>query len=591
MDHLPTGIFWDPREPPPPGIPHYHHPTNLTLYGDGGGGITQTYRGQGAYAPAVAEAKVEHKRFPSLAVVVPAVQDETPLCLLVPLSVAINVRIVQDVAKVTATQLYFNDSDDPIEKSGYTFPLPAGCAVNAFSCRFGQNKTLRGHVRPKQEAMEEFAEALERRVTAGLLNEATPEIFNAMLGNIPANTKVKVEISFVMELKRRVAGDVHAKFDAMSLTIPTSIAPRYGDAPPDVHLDLASEGVSRGLSLRIHIDPCETTTKVSSPTHDVTVKRDAHRRDAQTWAELAGSFDAENGASADGNGGPVLVTLTAERTELGRDFVLDIQTELQEGHESAPRAILEIHPTHENQAAVMLTIPPRFLLSHTADTSCRARDGGDGEVIFLADRSGSMDDKMESLKSAMQFFLKGIPVHRKFNVWCFGSSYMNLWPKSAEYTEKSLKKALRFVDRDFKSDMGGTELLPAIRAIVAARDKSIRADVIVLTDGEVWRHDETIEFVREARQQSDGMLRLFALGVGDQVSHSLVQGLAAAGGGYSEIVPAHARDGWEDRVVAMTRAALTDHLDMEIEVQGVAEKDLQGRDNGRFAQSVPQSYS
>ncbi|KLU81007.1 hypothetical protein MAPG_00102 [Magnaporthiopsis poae ATCC 64411] len=583
MDSLPTGIFWDPREPPPPGVPHYGQPTNLTLNSHGGGRKMRNLHAQGTYAPMVAAAKVEHKRFPSFAVMVPAVRDETSLCLLVPLSVAIDVRIVQDVAKVTTTQLYFNDSDETIEKSGYTFPLPAGCAVSAFSCRFGQSKMLRGHVKPKQEAMEEFAGALKRRVTAGLLNEATPEIFNAMLGNIPANTKARVEISFVMELKRRVPGDIDAKSNTISLTIPTSLAPRYGDAPPDVHLDLASEGVSRGLSLRIHIETCEAVTKVSSPSHEVTVERGSRRRDAQTRTEPTGSFvDAENGASADGNGGPVVVTLTAERTELGRDFVLDIQTELQEGEDSTPKAILEIHPTLENQAAVMLTIPPRFLLSHTADTSCHARGGSDGEVIFLADRSGSMDDKMESLKSAMQFFLKGIPVHRKFNVWCFGSSYMNLWPKSAEYTEKSLQEALTFVERDFKADMGGTELLPAMQAIVASRDKSDRADVIVLTDGEVWRHDETIQFAREARQQSDGMLRLFTLGVGDQVSHSLVQGLATAGGGYSEIVPAHTRDGWEDRVVAMTRAALTDHLDMEIEFQGVAEQDLEGHEHGHM---------
>ncbi|KAL8365285.1 hypothetical protein RB595_004201 [Gaeumannomyces hyphopodioides] len=587
MADLPTGIFWDPREPIPPEIQQYYRP-EIQKRSRFPEAHTPSFNVVGARSinivndPAHCTTKPAPKagQYPTHTVVVPRGCGKPPLCVLVPLSISIEARVVHEVAKVTVTQLYFNDSERPIEKGGYTFPLPSGCAVNAFNCRVGQNRALRGQVKPKEEAAEAFEDALKRQEIAGLVSEATPEIFNVMLGNIPANTKVKVEISFVMELKRHLPGDSSVRLETTSLTIPTSIAPRYGDAPPDAHLDLASEGVSRGLSLRVKIDACETISKVSSPTHEATVERGVHRRVAQTWAELKGALDPGNEAAGDGKGGDVLVMLRTERVELGRDFVLDIQTELGEGQESVLKGILEVHPTHENQAAVMLTIPPRFLLSHTVDTASDARDGG--EVIFLADRSGSMGNKMESLKSAMQFFLKGIPVHRKFNVWCFGSSYTSLWPSSVEYTENSLLEALKFVDRDFKPNMGGTELLPAIQAIVAARDNSIRADIIVLTDGEVWRYDETMSFVSEARQKSEGMLRLFALGIGDQVSHALVEGIATSGGGYSEIVPSHALNSWEDRVVAMTQAALTDHLDLRIEIEGVVEKNLEGHEDGHL---------
>src|SRR5882757_2029579 len=85
-------------------------------------------------------------------------------------------------------------------------------------------------------------------------------------------------------------------------------------------------------------------------------------------------------------------------------------------------------------------------------------------------------------------------------------------------------------------------------------------DIVVLTDGEVWRLDDTIEFVRETRNDTRGMVRFFSLGVGNAVSHALVEGIAKAGGGYAEVVPAASQGGWEDRVVAMLEAALASHL-------------------------------
>lgn len=93
---------------------------------------------------------------------------------------------------------------------------------------------------------------------------------------------------------------------------------------------------------------------------------------------------------------------------------------------------------------------------------------------------------MASLKSAMQFFLKGIPEGRIFNVWCFGSNYTSWQPRSVEYTEATSKSALSWVKNYFPADMGGTELFSAMNAIVAARDKTLMTDVIVLTDGEAW---------------------------------------------------------------------------------------------------------
>jgi hypothetical protein len=160
----------------------------------------------------------------------------------------------------------------------------------------------------------------------------------------------------------------------------------------------------------------------------------------------------------------------------------------------------------------------------------------------------------------MAFFLNGIPPGRKFNIWCFGSGHTSLWRSSQDYSDQTLEAALTYVKWQFCANMGGTELLNALEQIVEARDQSRMADIVVLTDGEVWGLDQTIDFVQQTRIKTEGMVRFFALGVGNAVSHELVEGIAKAGGGYAEVIPAASQGGWEDRVVAMLRAALKGHI-------------------------------
>jgi len=522
-----AGIVWDPREPPPPellraGHGHFHH------------GVHHRRERRGRPAPRPAPPAPHHEEVADFVI------REPTRNILPPFSISLKAQIVQDTAKVTVTQLFWNKSDTIIGKGAYTFPLPSGCTVTEFSCRVGRNKIIRAKVKPKEEARQAFQNAINNNRTAGLLEQDTPEIFTTCLGNIPANTKLKAEISFITLLKHRFVDP----FSTTTLTIPTYIAGRYGTPPPEFQ-DATSTSIPQGLSIQIEVVAAENVPEILSKTHRITVERGVARRNVQNWEELAGAYGTNNVQTS-------LVMLEDGSAFLDKDLVLDIATEPQNGLE-APQAWLEEHPSFENHKAVMLTIPPSFMLGDEGAAQ-------DGEVLFVADRSGSMIDKMESLKSAMQFFLKGIPQGRKFNIWCFGTNHMSLWPKSVDYSNFTLQAALNFVSNSFRADMGGTELLPALEAIARARDPSCMTDIVVLTDGEVWRLNETLDFVQRTRSYSEGMVRLFALGVGNAVSHALVEGIAKAGGGYAEVIPAASKGGWEDRVVAMVRAALARHV-------------------------------
>jgi hypothetical protein len=81
-------------------------------------------------------------------------------------------------------------------------------------------------------------------------------------------------------------------------------------------------------------------------------------------------------------------------------------------------------------------------------------------------------------------------------------------------------------------------------------------DIIVLTDGQVWRLDDLLATVRDARKASGNRIRFFCLGIGKKVSHALVEGIASMGGGYAEVVPASEQNSWESKLLSMEAASV-----------------------------------
>ncbi|KAK0652451.1 von Willebrand factor type A domain-containing protein [Cercophora newfieldiana] len=492
--------------------------------------------------------------------------------VLPPLSISFDASIVQDTAKVSVTQTFWNDSRHPIKEASYTFPLPAGCSVTEFSCRIGTNRIIKGDVKPKKEARAAFDRHIRTKDTgAALLEENTPEVFTAFLGNIRSKTRIKVNIVYITVLKHRF-GD---RLGTTTLTIPTYIASRYGSAAGDAaedNMGNISTTVPDGLTLKIEIVESEKVRSIDSHTHNVAVERRLGKENADDFADLAGEADASKVEVA-------VVILASGSSFLDRDFVLDIVTEHRSAIEK-PQAWLEEHPTVQGHRALMLTLPSQFF-GHTRISSRKK-----GEILFLADRSASMEDKIDSLKSAMMFFLKGIPEGRKFNIWSFGSTYSSWMPESVNYTDANLNSALSYVRKRFRANKGGTEILPAVQAIVKARDRSMTTDVVILTDGQTWRLEQTLDYIQREHKRTEGRIRFFSLGIGDGVSHALVEGIAKAGGGYAEVVPSSIRDGWEDRVVGMLKAALTtEHLGplyLEFEY-----RDRKGKTKALNARSLP----
>jgi Vault protein inter-alpha-trypsin domain len=109
-------------------------------------------------------------------------------------------------------------------------------------------------VKPKSVADDEFADAVSKQRVAALPAELTPEIFETRLGNISPQTPVEVEIHYINTLKADLGGD------GVPVTIPTSVAPRYGIPPRSYRQPPASSSavVTSNSNLKIQV-------KVSAP--------------------------------------------------------------------------------------------------------------------------------------------------------------------------------------------------------------------------------------------------------------------------------------------------------------------------------------
>ncbi|KAJ1323857.1 von Willebrand factor A domain-containing protein 5 [Microdochium nivale] len=468
---------------------------------------------------------------------------------LAPISVSFKGQVAQDLALLTVSQTFENTTADTIPEARYTFPLTDNGIVTAFSCRVGTSKILRAKVKPKIEARRNFDKAKQEGRFAGLLEGQVAEVFTASLGNIPTNVRVKTELSFTVQLRTSLlAGKtVH------TLLIPIAIGPRYGTAPT---IDAGHHDQPDRFSLDVDVLGAHEAA-ITSPSHELEVTFHARTREAQRIENLAEDIGSSpNTAQEDSNALRVAhIKLRDVSTFRNKDLRIEIHRE-RSSLTIEPQVWIEKHPTLEKQYALFLDMPP------AAMPQPHIQQRQHGEVIFLADRSGSMQDKMDSMRVTLQFFLKGIPVGWKFNVWSFGTGHDSMWPESREYDAESLGEALSYLQRNFEANMGGTELLAVLESVVASRNMTATGmcspcEVIIITDGEVWRLQDTLDFVAQTRVATQYTMRFFALGIGHHVSAALVDGIAQVGGGYSEIVP-EARDGiaWQDKVVPMLKTAL-----------------------------------
>ncbi|XP_078140369.1 von Willebrand factor A domain-containing protein 5A-like [Centroberyx gerrardi] len=443
-------------------------------------------------------------------------------------SIEVEVEVRDHVATVVSTLHYENKEDKPLE-AVFVFPLPADAAVCHFSAKIGQTQVV-AEVQEKQKAREEYDDALSSGQQAFLLEESeqSPDIFSLSVGSLPPGESASIRLEYVTELA--VQAD-----DGLRFCLPAVLNPRY-----------QPQG-SEGGSVQVTSVPASLVPYSLSFSGRVSSPRPISKVEANCSLDPLQYLNTEQ-------------TQATVKLAAGHKFDRDVELLIYYKDAHQPTAVVEAGQasakpgTLMGDPVVMLSLYPEFpqaVMSSVA--SC-------GEFLFLLDRSGSMDcpmgnreqgqTRVGSARDTLLLLLKSLPMGCYFNIYSFGSSYDHIFPKSVEYSQKSMDEALKIVEK-MEANMGGTEILQPLKHIYSQPCiPSQPRQLFVFTDGEVGNTKEVVDLVKK----NAGSHRCFSFGIGEGASSALISGVAKAGGGHAQFITG--ADRMQPKVMQSLRFAL-----------------------------------
>jgi Ca-activated chloride channel family protein len=408
-------------------------------------------------------------------------------------SVDIQATLQGLISEVVVTQTYRNLESSNIE-AVYTFPLPLDAVLLDLTVELN-GKLMRGVVQPRANAEERYEDAIEDGDSALLLQKVEPGLFTINVGNILPNEQAVVQFRYA--LLHRWQGN------SLRLHLPTTIAPRYGDPiagglaahqAPEYALT-----VDHGFSLVIRVEGELAQTNFECPSHLLKIEM---------------------------NNGVRELSLSGGSALMDRDFILVVK----EPSDSPIEALWE----QDNEAYVALASFHPVLFSDMPESPrC---------VKLVVDCSGSMGgDSIAQAKVALHEILSLLKTKDHFNLITFGSSYKLLFPKPVNATEGNIRMAALFVEQ-IDANMGGTEIGAALEAAFhSGTVAGLPSDLLLITDGEVWNHDQIVTSAQKSGH------RIFSVGVGSAVSEAFVRRIAESTSGACELVSP--RENMSERIV------------------------------------------
>lgn len=381
--------------------------------------------------------------------------------------------------EVTVAQRYLNAESLAIE-AVYTFPLPVRAVLLSFELQIGE-RLRRGIVQPKQDASERYESAVEAGDGAALLERGRAGLYTVSVGNL-----LPGEVALV---RFRYAQLVDFDQGRVRLSIPTAVAPRYGDAGralaahqvPDVQL-----AASYPLALTLRLRGALARARAHCPTHRLAV-----------CAE-------EDGLRLESGPGCVL----------DRDLIV-----LVEGLAQPSQGVVACDGEGYVALASVVVPPPTH-----ASRAPRA-------LKVLVDCSGSMaGDSIAQARVALGTVLATLSAPDRVSVTRFGSRLQHL-TRGLEVASPAVLARLNGEVRAIQADLGGTEMAAAIDAtlqIAVSGDEA--ADVLLITDGQIWEIDTLIARLARARH------RLFVAAVGTSPVEELAERVATVTAGACEFV-------------------------------------------------------
>jgi Ca-activated chloride channel family protein len=379
-------------------------------------------------------------------------------------------------------QHYHNETGKDLEIV-YTFPLAYGATLMGMNVAIDE-KRLQAVVIEKKEAEQKYEDSINDGDMPVMVEQSSSGLYTANLGNIKDGEKLTIEIRYA-QLLRFEQGQIR-------LSIPTVIAPRYGDAHQQGGLaphesDVVDLSAKYPLTIRMDLLGQIAKANISSPSHKISTQA------------IEGGISAvlESGAMLD------------------RDFILTLNG-------LAGQSFAVLAPDGEEHT---------MLASFCPELPVKAEPLS---LKILVDCSGSMrGGSIASAKHALRCVLQELQPQDCISYSRFGSSVQHESKRLKVCSPDTIRQLSLAIDRT-DADMGGTEMQSALIStfndILPAAGKLPPPSVLLITDGEVWDVDGVIRSSLASEQ------RVFVVGVSMSPAESLLRDLAEKTGGACELV-------------------------------------------------------
>ncbi len=395
-------------------------------------------------------------------------------------SVEMLVRASRFIAHYDLLQCFENGEGVPIE-AVYSFPLPESCAVSGFEVDINGRK-ITGRIIKREEAKEEYDNALQRGDGTFMVEQDRPNVFTAHIGNLLPGEKAVVKLSYACELEQFD--------DLVRLTIPSTISPRYVNDETAInesaeklqHINPPTAiSVPYSLKLRVEAEYASEVIEVSCQSHPASVKIDGRK----SIVELNGNI------------------------QLDQDIVLGYK--LANPHETTALVAAD----GEDKIVAVNIFPD---LKNLQREPC--------EFIFLVDCSGSMQgESLQVAKAATRACLDLLKSKDKFNIVRFGSDTEQCFAKSVVLNERNKIQAVAWV-ADLEAS-GGTEMFAPIKRALEESDSGLPRIVAILSDGQIGNESQCALYLSGYGENC----HVFTFGIGAGPNNFALESIARCGRG------------------------------------------------------------
>lgn len=405
-------------------------------------------------------------------------------------STTAQVNIAGVIADVTITQVYKNEGKSPIEAI-YVFPASSRAAIYGMKMRVG-NRSITAEIQEREKARQTYEAAKENGQRTSLLEQERPNVFQMNVANIQPGDEIQVVLKYT-ELIVPTEGEY-------AFVYPTVVGPRY-------------------------MNGTEANAKFASMPYTHAGEKASYKFDLNVWISAGMPLQEVHCASHktkvqyDGTDCAQVSLDPSERQGGNRDFILKYRLA---GGDIADGLLLYEHGG-ENYFLYMAQPPKRVSVEKIPPR----------EYVFIVDVSGSMNGfPLDVSKRLMRNLLTGLRPTDRFNVMLFAGTSALLSEQSLTATPANIEEGISFIDK--QQGGGGTELLPALeRALKLTRDEDgVSRSIVVVTDGYIGLEKEAFDLIRNHLDDAN----LFSFGIGSDVNHFLIEGLAHVGQGEPTII-------------------------------------------------------